>query len=59
MLLYRKFSGVTQYCLYCKRIRKLYGKLDVFNGRVDVPLRGFWKLDPLERSCSGHKWVTA
>lgn len=54
---HRHFAGVTQFCIECKRVRKLYGKQERFNGSMLDDVKGFWVLSPsLVANCSGHKW---
>lgn len=57
---HRHYAGITQFCTECKRIRKLYGQAERFNGNMLEDIKGFWILSPaLVNHCSGHKWKQA
>ena len=57
---HRHFAGVTEFCVECKRVRKLYGKADRFGGSLFGDVSGYWVLSPaLVSFCSGHKWREA
>lgn len=54
---HRHYMGIQQFCANCKRIRKLYGEVDRFDGIAEGDIKGFWVLSPaLFSNCSGHSW---